>query len=449
MLAVATRAVRVLFMCCLMTVVAGCLPARSFLGTESPVEAGLNPANLIDAVAQAEADAELNPHALYEIAQRAQTANKPAVIPPKRSILVLSGGGNYGAYTAGVLCGWTDIGTRPQFDVVTGISTGALAAPLAFLGSRYDPQLKEFYTTMKSTDLFRIKKSLRSLLSESLADNAPLAKKVREMVTPELLREIAAEHAKGRRLFIGTTELESRRFIVWDMGEIATRGTPKDAELFCNVLLGSSAIPGFFPPSRIAVNVDGAEYVERHVDGGVSAALFFRPPYVPPERRNDPTAKSLYGSDVYIIVAGKLYADPDVIKPRALQIAGNSVSAVIYSQTRGDLTRLFTISLLTGMNYYMAAIPAEFNAPKSSTDFEPVEMTAMFDEGVRQVRQGTVWRRSPPGVEPGESPLERYGSRLTRVTRTVSGPITNAPMQGMFVPLSPDGIPTSPNPVAK
>jgi hypothetical protein len=212
------------------------------------------------------------------------------------------------------------------------------------------------------------------------------------------------------------------------------------------VLLGSSGIPGFFPPAHIPVTVDGVRYVERHVDGGASAALFYRPPEIPTEIRGQFRDRALYDSDVYAIVAGKLFADPTPIKPRALSIAANSVSDIIYAQTRGDLSRLFLISMLTGLNFHMTAIPQDFPAPKSSTDFDPVKMQAMFDEGVRQVRNGTVWRRTPPGVEPGELPLERYGTTLTQVKRGSSGPVMPAAAPAMIP--SADGIPIA-SPPAK
>jgi predicted acylesterase/phospholipase RssA len=336
-------------------------------------------------------------------------------------VLCLSGGGSYGAYSAGVLCGWTasgdrpGCGGRPNFDVVTGISTGALIAPLAFLGPQYDDEIRKFYTTVEKKDIYRLR-PVRGLFTTALADNAPLAELVDGVLTPEVIRQVAEEHRKGRRLYIGTTELESKRFVFWDLGEIANRGCPGDRELIKKILLGSSAIPGFFPPAEIPVTVDGRVFVEKHGDGGTSASIFFRPPYVPPGQRT-PEALDLAGVDLYMIVAGKLFADSTPLKNRSLTIATSSVSSVIYSQTRGDLQRVYLISLLNGMNYHLAAIPADFPAPSSSTAFERGPMTAMFDEGYRLAATGQAWRRSPPGVEPGESPLQRNGTDLTYIRR--------------------------------
>ncbi len=382
---------------------AACLRPRQ---PPSPTRVGLDTIDLIDPAAQAEADRLLPATDIFRLAEGVRRRGPPAP-GGCRSVLCLSGGGSYGAYSAGVLVGWSSTGTRPRFDVVTGISTGALIAPFAFLGPKYDPLVEHFYTTTESRDLFRVR-PLRALRSESVADNSRLVETVNELLSPDLLSVIAAEHAQGRRLYVGTTELESRRFVVWDLGAIAARGTEEDVRLFRQVVLGSSAVPGFFPPVRIPVTVNGEPLVERHVDGGVSTALFFRPPV----RGGGPAARPLAGTDVYAVVAGTVYPDPDPPRPRALDVARKSAAAVVYAQTRGDLVRLYTLCALTEMNYFMTAIPPDFPAPKAATRFDPDEMTALFAEGVRQVRGGTAWRVTPPGVEPGEHTPQRGGADL-------------------------------------
>ena len=420
----------------------GCFcTAEHMIRPPSPVKSGFNPVDIVDAAAEADAHQLLDGRKLYQVAERIRREQRPTVACAKRSVLVLSGGGAYGAYSAGVLVGWTQTGQRPQFDVVTGISTGALIAPLAFLGPQYDDQLRTMYTTMREQDLFRIKKSIRTIFAESLADNAPLVRKLEETVTPDLLKAIAAEHRRGRRLYVGTTELDGRRQVVWDLGAIAAHGTPADLELFRSVVLASAAIPGFFPPVRIPVEIEGKLYEERHVDGGVSAALFFRPPYVPPEKRADPTANSLYDTDLYIIVAGKLYADPELVKARALWIAGSSVSALLFAQTRGDCMRLYTACVLTGMNYRMTAIPMDMPIPFASTDFDPVEMSKLFHEGIRQATSANPWRVSPPGLERGEGVSQRSGTILTRLAGEKT-PLTETPgTPVLWPPTSAQGIP--------
>ena len=289
---------------------------------------------------------------------------------PPRHVLCLSGGGSFGAYTAGVLCGWTERGDRPSFDVVTGISTGALIAPLAFLGPKYDQQLKHFYTTLENRDVYRLH-PVRGLLGASFADNAPLGRQIDTVLTPEVIAEVAEAHRQGRRLYVGTTEEEGKRFVVWDLGAIACRDGPGDRELIRQVLLGSAAIPGFFPASKIDVWVDGRCYTERHIDGGVSQAIFFRPPYVRPEQQDDPAAVNMAGTQVWAIVAGKIHADPEVIKDRSLANAGKSVSTIIHAQTRGDLQRMYILCQLNRMNLNISAIPAGYPAPPRPSSSRP------------------------------------------------------------------------------
>jgi predicted acylesterase/phospholipase RssA len=387
---------------------AACLKSRQ--PPLSPTRAGIDTIDLIDPATQAEADRLLTTTDIYRLAEGVRRREPPAP-GANRTVLCLSGGGSYGAYSAGVLVGWTETCTRPRFDVVTGISTGALIAPFAFLGPRYDPLIEHFYTTTSNRDLFRVR-PLRLLGAEGVADNSRLERLVEDLLSPEVVGEVAAEHAKGRRLYVGTTELESRRFIVWDLGAIAARGTEEDLRLFRQVVLASAAIPGFFPPVHIPVTVNGERLTERHVDGGVSQALFFRPPFVPPHRCADPAARSLAGTDVYAVVAGKVFPDPEPARARAVAVARNSAAGVLYAQTRGDLVRLWTVCELTGMNYHMTAIPHDFPAPPSGTRFDPDQMTAMFAEGVRQVRTGAAWRSTPPGVEPGEHTPQRGGTDL-------------------------------------
>lgn len=451
-----TRVCRpVLFGLLMLALAPGCQsdrPARR--GPISPARAGLSTNDLIDVAAQSEADEVGDAKQLFAVAEKLKKEPTPQQAARRRSVLCLSGGGSYGAYSAGVLCGWTASGNRPgcggrpNFAVVTGISTGALIAPLAFLGPQYDDQVRQFYTTVEKRDIYRLR-PVRGLFSTALADNAPLAELVDGVLTPEVIQQVAQEHRAGRRLYIGTTELESKRFVFWDIGEIANRGCPGDRELIKKILLGSSAIPGFFPPAEIPVTVDGKTFVEKHGDGGTSASIFFRPPYVPPGQRT-PEALDLAGIDLYMIVAGKLYADAAPVKNRSLSLATGSVSSVIYAQTRGDLQRIYLISLLSGMNYHLAAIPPDFPAPSSSTAFERKPMTEMFNEGYRLASSGQAWRHTPPGVEPGESPLKRNGTDLTYIRR---GPglvlIDDKPVNPPILAPGPLPIPVPPTGATK
>ncbi|MFO0805955.1 MAG: patatin-like phospholipase family protein [Gemmataceae bacterium] len=432
---------------------AGCKSARQARREcPTPADLGMNTRDMIDPGPQAGYDAQADTNdfilradqmrkAAYEKGMRDRNPNAPP--PVQKNVLSLSGGGSFGAFSAGVLCGWSARGDRPVFDVVTGISTGALIAPFAFLGQAYDCQLKTFYTTLEERDLYK-KKPVRGLFGESLADNTRLAEQVERMLSPQLLAEIAAEHHKGRRLYIGTTAAESKRFVVWDIGEIAARGRPQDRRLIKQILLGSSAIPGVFPPQHIDVDVDGRCVTERHIDGGVSQALFIHPPYLPPEHRSKVPNADLAGTNLYLIVAGKLYADLEKIKPAALELVGKEISAMIYAQTRGDLQRMYTTSMLTGMNYFLTAIPPEYPAPTSSMAFNIPALTGMFNEGYRIACDGTAWRRTPPGVGPGENNNLRAGTCLTYQVRGPLSRSENGTPPHMPYPASDQGIPALP-----
>jgi predicted patatin/cPLA2 family phospholipase len=447
----ALSAARVAVLATLVAAVIGCAGQRDHhRDTTTAVKAGMNTNDLVDLAAQQEADTLSDVRALFIEAEKLKKKPTPEQLARRRSVLCLSGGGSYGAYTAGVLCGWTAAGDRPgvngrpNFDVVTGISTGALIAPFAFLGPQYDDKIRKFYTTVTSKDIYRLR-PVRGLLSIALADNAPLEKLVDSMLTQQIIDEVAAEHRKGRRLYIGTTELEAKRFVCWDLGEIASRGCPGDRELIKKILMGTSAIPGFFPPAKIPVTVDGRPYVEMHGDGGTSTSVFFRPPYVPPEQRT-PEALDLTGVDLHLMVAGKLYADAEPLKKRSLAIAGTSISGVLYAGTRADLQRYYLVALLNGMNYHVSVIPPEFPAPTSSTAFEKEAMTAMFNEGFSQSLAGTAWRSTPPAVEPGESMLNRYGTTLTYLRRGPSSVVIKGkPVAPPYLAPGPVPIPVPPS----
>jgi predicted acylesterase/phospholipase RssA len=382
-------------------------------GTRSS-KAACPPVDLVDRDLPADSINPLDPDELKRVADLTRHTGEQRTPPSRRyNILVLSGGGMFGAFSAGVLAGWTEAGDRPTFDVVTGVSTGALIAPLAFLGPAYDQELRRHYTTVSDQDILRRRGLIHALCGESLADNAPLAKRIRSVCTPELLREVAAEHYKGRRLYVATTNLTTKRLVVWDLGAIAARGTPEARDLFCDVLLASAAVPGFVRPVRFRIDVDGLGYEEIHVDGGMVRSMFFRAPYFPPEERAAFERNGLAGSNVYVVVAGKVYADPQEPRPRTLSIASHAITSMLYALTRGDLDRLFHLCLLTGMNYHVAAIPQDFQTPTQRLRFDPAVMTRLFEEGRREALARAVWRERPPGLDKREEVRSRSGLWLS------------------------------------
>ena len=313
---------------------------------------------------------------------------------PQISFLAVSGGGSDGAFGAGLLVGWTARGNRPEFDIVTGISTGALTAPFAFLGPRYDPALKQVYTTY-STDQLVMKQPIRGLLGgEGLASNAPLAQVIAGYVDEDFLKQVAHEHARGRRLLIGTTNLDAQRPVIWDMGKIASSGDPRALELFRNVLLASAAIPGVFPPVYIDVKVEGQVREEMHVDGGTTNQVFLLPTQI---RSGVMDAK--LGIDpvrhLYIIRNGRVAPEFKAVKASTLAIAGRSISTLIKTQGIGDLYQMYEFAQENHVDYNVTYIPGNF--PDTSTEaFDPKYMSQLFDLGFKLGKSGTEWKKTPP-----------------------------------------------------
>lgn len=315
---------------------------------------------------------------------------EPAAGPrPAKTILAVSGGGMYGAYAAGFLAGWTDTGTRPEFDVVTGVSTGALIGTCAFLGPEYDATARKFYTSVKATDVYSTRYWVAIPFAPAVATNRPLKNLIDQAVTPDVLAAVAAGHRAGRRLYVGTTDLTAKKLVIWDMGAIAGRGTPESIELFRTILLASCSVPGMLPPVPIENTAQGCR--EWHGDGGASAPLFLPPNQL----RKDATAAA-GGTDVYILVAGKFYPDPAPVHQRVLSVLGASVASILYAHCRSELASLYHLARLAGAGYHVTALAQDFPTSGDSVSFDPSELQRLFEAGYRQGAGGPVWYPAPP-----------------------------------------------------
>jgi hypothetical protein len=313
---------------------------------------------------------------------------------PVVNFLALSGGGSDGAFGAGVLGGWTAAGTRPEFDVVTGVSTGALTAPFAFLGPKYDVALKDVFTQSTTKDI-AIARPIRGLLGgDSLASNSPLAKVVSYYVNDAFLAEVAEQHRKGRRLLIGTTNLDAERPVIWDMGAIAASGRPEALDLFRKVLLASAAIPAVFPPGFVKVAAGNIVYDEMHVDGGATREVFLVPTQFMAKKVDgrlgiNPVRRA------YIIRNGHVSPEYKPVKARTLSIAGRAVSSLIKSQGVGDLYELYVFARANNIDYNLAYIPGDF-LDTSTQAFDPVYMGKLYDLGFQLAQAGYPWKKTPP-----------------------------------------------------
>lgn len=319
-------------------------------------------------------------------------------------VLAISGGGANGAYGAGLLKGWSKEGSRPKFKMITGVSTGAIIAALAFLGEEYDAELEKFYTKMSTKDVMAPKGPISILFGDSLASNKPLARTIASVVDEKFLAKVAAEHEKGRRLFVGTANLDAQRFVVWDMGAIARRG---NVELFRKVIVASAAIPVIFPPSIFDVKVDGKQYDEIHADGGTVTQVFTTYKILEGMRS---AAESLgidpskMKSKLYIIRNGYMFPVYKKVEDTLPALADRSFGVIIDSQGVGDAYRIYMFMKNRGNDYNLAFIPNDFKQD-SKEMFDPVDMKRLFDRGYNDAVGGYKWHKVPPGMEanPAES----------------------------------------------
>lgn len=318
--------------------------------------------------------------------------------------LALSGGGANGAFGAGFLNGWSAAGNRPPFKIVTGVSTGALMAPFAFLGPSYDPALREFYTTTSSRDIFILGSlfnlAQRLLFDEALADTGPLARLIERHVDSELMRRVAEAHDRGRRLYIGTVDLDSLRLVVWNMGLIAKSGRPEALILFRKVMLASASIPIVFPPVFFDVEANGQRFDEMHVDGAVGARVFYNEGLFSPAIIRERGRQGGAGGreDIFVIHNGQLFPVPRPTRRTILGIATRVLDATGRSAVIGDLFRIYSVARREDANLYWVTIPDGIEMASEEV-FDPVGMTALFEVGYRSAAAGANWATAPPGLQ--------------------------------------------------
>jgi Patatin-like phospholipase len=316
--------------------------------------------------------------------------------------LVLSSGGSDGAFGAGLLNGLSASGKRPDYSVVTGVSTGALMAPFAFAGKRYDSALRDAYTKITAADVFEIGGT-----PESFLDSWPLKDLIAKEMTPALMADIAAQYRAGRRLFIVTTDLDAGRSVVWNMGAIAAHGGQQALDLMRSVLLASSSVPGAFPPVLINVTSNGRRFAEMNVDGGIGGQFFVAPPALLAA-----TAQyRLPATQLYIVINSGLKPDFEVVRRSTEAILGQSVDMAVKVDTRLMLDRTYLFAKRTGLGFNVASIPASFSAPSRGA-FDPNYMRALFQTGYDLGKSASPFSTEPPAYpgQPASSSQDSYKS---------------------------------------
>ncbi|HEX6842482.1 MAG TPA: patatin-like phospholipase family protein [Stellaceae bacterium] len=319
---------------------------------------------------------------------------------PPANLLAVSGGGDNGAFGAGLLIGWTERGDRPEFKLVTGISTGALIAPFAFLGPSYDGVLRHVYTEVDQSHIFASRYLLTAVFDDALKDTSPLFQLISRHIDIQLMAAIAGEYRKGRLLLIGTTDLDAQRPVIWNIGAIAASGRPGALDLLRKILLASAAIPVAFPPVLIDVDVDGTPYQEMHVDGGAIAQAFLYPQLLAAsvQLRRGPLARERHA---YVIRNGRLDPEWSSTDRRLFSIAGRAVDTMIHYSGQNDVYRLQTRAARDGVDFNLAYIGRDFTV-EHTEDFDPTYMRALFEYGRAQIKNGTAWKKSSPLLSPGQ-----------------------------------------------
>ncbi len=314
--------------------------------------------------------------------------------------LALSGGGASGAFGSGFLKGWTSTGQRPTFKIVTGVSTGALMAPFAFLGPGYDEALRQFYTTTRSHDIFTLGSVLWQLIAgEALADTRPLQSLIAQHVDDELLRNVAEQHRRGRRLYMGTADIDVPRFVVWNMGLIASSGRADALELFRKIMLASASIPVAFPPVLFDVELTpgGPRYDEMHVDGGVGARVFLNGGVFRGSVIRTRGGMGRGREDFFVIHNGQLVPIPDPVKRSLAAIAMRVIDASGRAAATGDLFRIYGQAQREGASFQWVTIPNDVVMDDADEVFDPVKMQMLYDVGFRLGASSSAWSTRPPG----------------------------------------------------
>lgn len=321
----------------------------------------------------------------------------PSLIGAKgeKTMLALSGGSDNGAYGAGILRGWSQAGTRPEFSIVTGVSTGALIAPLAFLGSDQDATLETVFTTISAKNIYKGRFALAIPVSPSAASTKPLARLIGSVMTDALIDRIGREHVRGRRLLVGTANLDAQRMVIWNMGAIAASDAPGRYELFRQVLLASSSIPGFFTPVMIRAEHGGRTISEMHVDGGTTSQILTLPDEVITGDRPAAGARPLH---IYMIVNNKLNGEFKLVNPKTIPIASRSISLNLRSSMGSTVDLSYLYAKARGIDFNMSFIDKDY-PDEGHKLFETAYMRGLYDFGFKLGQTGDFWKKRPPGQD--------------------------------------------------
>ena len=381
---------------CVLGIVTGC----SGLPERNPLPESLADAAVIPGIVGARYWADEPPPETddwFKLTKEELKTRYPASYGRTHNYLAISGGGQRGAFGAGLLCGWTETGTRPEFTMVTGVSTGALIAPFAFLGPDYDHVIREIYTSYSTTDIVQPRSKLKTLFGDAATDSSPLREKLVKYVDEEVMAEIAEEYKKGRVLDIVTTNLDAARPVAWNIGRIASSGSPEALQLIHDVMLASASIPAAFPPVMFEVEANGKRYDELHVDGGATSVVYLYPLGLDWGKLADKL--EVKGKpNVYVLRNGVWRKNWESVDRSTIPIALRSMDSLMGSAVLGDAYRIYLATQRDGIEYHLAYIPESFDE-ESSEPFDKEYMTKLFNLGRQMAIDGYQWKQVPPGYD--------------------------------------------------
>lgn len=329
---------------------------------------------------------------------RARMRERQRSSAQRLNFLAISGGAQDGAFGAGLLIGWSERGTIPEFDLVTGVSAGALIAPFAFAGPEFGRELEKVFTK-PLPEAGDGGEAFASFLAGGAVPNTAVVKRlIARHIDDRLLDVIAAERARGRLLLIGTTNIETQRSVYWDMGKIAQSTRADRGKLFRKILLASTAIPGAIDPVVFPVISNGKTYDEVHVDGGATRGVFLAPLTLS-SRSTDPTIKGSVVRKLYVIRNGKVAPEHQKVSGTTFGILGRTIATLVKYRGNGDLYRLYARSLRDNIDFNLAHIPASYR-PNTKNEFNIDYLRELFEFGRKWGAIGYPWAKFPPGFDP-------------------------------------------------
>lgn len=327
-----------------------------------------------------------------EVVRAAKARHEPV------SYLAMSGGGGDGAYGAGFLKGLAETNRRPQFSIVSGVSTGALMAPFVFLGSSFDPMLHDLYTSGYAESLVKNVNVLNGLFGNALVESDKLMQLIKRYVDDDMIKRVADEHRKGRRLLIATTNIDGQHTEIWNMGAIAANGSPRATKLFRQVLAASASVPGLFPPRLIDVTVGDQGFQEMHVDGGTLRQIYVAPDEV------------IYGNgsvsangggirDLYVLVNNKIDPTFDVVENATIPVGTRSLSTILKREGRNNVLSAYAYATRNKIGYHLAFIDPEVRdlpADDPKAEFSAAYMGHLYSLGEDKGKSARPWQPVPP-----------------------------------------------------